>query len=103
MTTLVVVAQVHLTVALITVVDVAMVAHRAVVPQTEVVAPAPTIRHVLSVKYVVRLAIWQRLVVMRISTRGTTPHGLRRTKEGSVTTWPTIQKISENHGVLPKA
>jgi hypothetical protein len=42
-------------------------------------------------------------LLMRIGTRGTTPHRLKRTKEGSVMTWPTIQKILEDHGVLPKA
>jgi hypothetical protein len=31
--------------------------------------------------------------VMRIGTRGTTPHGLKRPKEGSTMTRPTIQKI----------
>jgi hypothetical protein len=40
---------------------------------------------------------------MRISTQGTTPYGLEMSNEGSPTTWPTIQKILENHAVLPKA
>jgi hypothetical protein len=39
----------------------------------------------------------------RISTQGTTPHGLGRPKEGFTMTRPTIQKILEDHGVLPKA
>jgi hypothetical protein len=38
-----------------------------------------------------------------MSTQGTTSQGLGRPKEGSVTTQPTIQKIPEDHGVLPKA
>jgi hypothetical protein len=42
-------------------------------------------------------------LLMRIGTRGTIPHGLRRPKEGSAMTQPTIQKIPEDHGVLPKA
>jgi hypothetical protein len=31
------------------------------------------------------------------------PHELKRPKEGSATTLPTIQKILEDHGMLPKA
>jgi hypothetical protein len=44
-----------------------------------------------------------QVLLTRISTRGTTAHGLGRSKEGSAMTWPIIQKISEDHGVLPKA
>jgi hypothetical protein len=44
-----------------------------------------------------------RGLLMRMGTRGTTPHRLGRTKEGSSMTWPTIQKISEDHDVLLKA
>jgi hypothetical protein len=33
---------------------------------------------------------------------GTTPHVLGRPKEGSAMTQSTIQKISEDHGMLPK-
>jgi hypothetical protein len=40
---------------------------------------------------------------MRIGTWGTTPHGLGRPKEGFFMTRPTIQKILEDHGMLPKA
>jgi hypothetical protein len=40
---------------------------------------------------------------MRIGTLGTAPHKLGRPKEGSSTTRPTIQKISEDHDILPKA
>jgi hypothetical protein len=40
--------------------------------------------------------------LMRIGIRGTTPHGLRRPKEGSAMNGTTIQKISEDHGVHPK-
>jgi hypothetical protein len=40
---------------------------------------------------------------MRIGTRGTTPHRLKRPKEGSALNQPTIQKIPEDHGMLPKA
>jgi hypothetical protein len=40
---------------------------------------------------------------MRISTWGNTLEGLRRPKEGSATTHPTIQKIPEDHDVLSKA
>jgi hypothetical protein len=40
---------------------------------------------------------------MRIGTQGTTPHRLRRSKEGSAMTQPTIQKITEDHDVLIKA
>jgi hypothetical protein len=40
---------------------------------------------------------------MRTGTQGTTPHRLRRPKEGSAMTRPTIQKILEFDGVLPKA
>jgi hypothetical protein len=43
------------------------------------------------------------VLVTRIGTQGTTPHRLKRPKEGSATTWPTIRKILEDHGVLPKA
>jgi hypothetical protein len=39
----------------------------------------------------------------RIGTRGTTPHRLRRPKEGSAITQSTIQKISEDHDMLSKA
>jgi hypothetical protein len=42
-------------------------------------------------------------VVMWIGTRGTTPHRLKRPKEGPATTRPTIEKIPEDHEVLPKA
>jgi hypothetical protein len=41
--------------------------------------------------------------LMRIGTQSTTSQGLRRPKEGSSTTQPTIQKILEDHGLLPKA
>jgi hypothetical protein len=44
-----------------------------------------------------------RLYIERISTWGTTSHGLGRSKEGSAMTRPTIQKISEDHDMLPKA
>jgi hypothetical protein len=37
---------------------------------------------------------------MRIGTQGTTLHRLRRSKEVSATTWPTIQKIPDDYGVL---
>jgi hypothetical protein len=57
-----VVAQIHLTVALIVPVDMAMVMHHVVVPPTGVATPPQTTRHVLSVKSTVRLAIWPRLV-----------------------------------------
>jgi hypothetical protein len=40
---------------------------------------------------------------MRIGTQDTILHGLGRPKEGSAMTWSTIQKILEDHGVLPKA
>jgi hypothetical protein len=39
---------------------------------------------------------------MRIGTRGTTPHRLRRLKQAFVMTRATIQKIPENHAMLPK-
>jgi hypothetical protein len=39
---------------------------------------------------------------MGISTRGTTPHELRRSKDGSAMSQPTIQNIIEDHGVLSK-
>jgi hypothetical protein len=39
---------------------------------------------------------------MRIGTQGTTPHGLRRPKEGSAMTWPTIQNIPEDYVMLLK-
>jgi hypothetical protein len=39
----------------------------------------------------------------RIGTRGTTPHGLKKPKERSAMTQPTIQKILEDHVVQPKA
>jgi hypothetical protein len=41
-------------------------------------------------------------VLTGIGTRGTTPHRLERPKEGSAMTRSTIQKILEDHGVLPK-
>jgi hypothetical protein len=40
---------------------------------------------------------------MRIGTLDTTPHRLGRAKEGSAMTQPTIQKITEDHDMLPKA
>jgi hypothetical protein len=42
-------------------------------------------------------------LLTRISSCGTTLHGLEMPKEGSAMTRPTIQKISEDHGVLHKA
>jgi hypothetical protein len=42
-------------------------------------------------------------VLTRISTKGTTSQGLRKPKEGSAMTQPTIQKIPEDHDMLPKA
>jgi hypothetical protein len=39
----------------------------------------------------------------RIDTQGTTPHRLRRPKEGSIMTQPTIQRIPEDHDVHLKA
>jgi hypothetical protein len=45
----------------------------------------------------------RRIVVTSIGTQGTTLHRLKRPKEGSAMTQPTIQKIPEDHGVLPKA
>jgi hypothetical protein len=36
---------------------------------------------------------------MRIGTRGTTPYRLRRFNDGFGMTRPTIEKISENHGI----
>jgi hypothetical protein len=41
--------------------------------------------------------------VMRIDTQGTTPYRLGRPKEGSAMTQPTICKILEVRGMLPKA
>jgi hypothetical protein len=43
-----------------------------------------------------------QVLLTRIGTRGTTPHGLGRPKEGSAMTQFTIQKILEDHDVLPK-
>jgi hypothetical protein len=40
---------------------------------------------------------------MRIGAWGTSPHRLKRPKEGSTMTQSTIQKILDDHGVLPKA
>jgi hypothetical protein len=48
------------------------------------------------------LRVCSKLWLMRIGTRGTTPHGLRRPKEGSATSQSTIQKIPEDHDVLSK-
>jgi hypothetical protein len=42
-------------------------------------------------------------LLARIVTRGTTLYRLRRPKEGFAMTQPTIQKISEDPSVLPKA
>jgi hypothetical protein len=42
-------------------------------------------------------------LLTRIGTQDTTPHSFRSPQEGSAMTRPTIQKILENHGVLPKA
>jgi hypothetical protein len=39
---------------------------------------------------------------MRIGTWGSTLHRLGRPKQGSAMTRPTIQKILEDFGVLPK-
>jgi hypothetical protein len=44
-----------------------------------------------------------RVLLTRIGIWGTTPHGLKMFKEGSAMTQATIQKILEDHGVLPKA
>jgi hypothetical protein len=41
--------------------------------------------------------------VTRIGTRGTTPHRLGRPNERSAMTRPTIHKIPEDSGMLPKA
>jgi hypothetical protein len=41
--------------------------------------------------------------IMRIGTRGTTLHRLRKLKDGSASTQPTIEKVLEEHGMLPKA
>jgi hypothetical protein len=41
-------------------------------------------------------------LVTRIGTRGTTPHRLGWSNEGSDTTQSIIQKISEDHDVLSK-
>jgi hypothetical protein len=41
--------------------------------------------------------------VMRIGTSGTTPRKLRKPKEASTMTRPTIRKIIEDHGLLHKA
>jgi hypothetical protein len=38
----------------------------------------------------------------RIGTRGTSPHKLGRTKEGSAMTQLTIQNIPDDHDMLPK-
>jgi hypothetical protein len=43
-----------------------------------------------------------RCHVMRIGTRGTTPHRLESPKERSATTWPTIWKILEDHDLLSR-
>jgi hypothetical protein len=42
-------------------------------------------------------------LLMRIGTRGITPYGLKRLKEGLFVTQSTIQKIPGEQGVLPKA
>jgi hypothetical protein len=39
--------------------------------------------------------------LMRIGAQGTTPYGLGRPKEGHAMTRLTIQKIAEDHGMLP--
>jgi hypothetical protein len=39
---------------------------------------------------------------MRISTQGTTLQGLKMLKEGFFMTWPSIQKILEDHDMLPQ-
>jgi hypothetical protein len=44
-----------------------------------------------------------RGLLMRIDTWDTSLHRLRRFNEGSSMTRPTIQKIPEDHGVLPMA
>jgi hypothetical protein len=44
-----------------------------------------------------------RGLLTRIGTRGTTSHRLRRPKEGSAMTRPTIEEIPEDHDMLPKA
>jgi hypothetical protein len=47
---------------------------------------------------------WRSLdCLIRIDTQGTTPYKLGRSKEGSATTRPTIQKISDDHVVLLEA
>jgi hypothetical protein len=42
------------------------------------------------------------IMVMRIGTQGTTPHGLGWPREGSNTTRPIIQEIREDRGMFPK-
>jgi hypothetical protein len=42
-------------------------------------------------------------LLTRISTKGTTPQGLRISMEGFAMTRPTIYKIPEDHDMLPKA
>jgi hypothetical protein len=49
------------------------------------------------------VSLSRREFMTRISTRITTSQGLGRLKEESVTTWPTIHKILEDHDVLLKA
>jgi hypothetical protein len=43
------------------------------------------------------------LAVTRIGTQDTSSHRLRRPKEVSAMTWPTIQKIPDDHSMLPNA
>jgi hypothetical protein len=43
-----------------------------------------------------------RGLLTRIGTRGITPHRLGKPKVGFTMTWPTFQKILEDHGVFHK-
>jgi hypothetical protein len=70
----------------------------------------PKIEYSANLSWTRKIQITQHLLtcqalrlLTRIGIRGTTPHTLRRPKEGSAMTRPTIQKIPDDHGVLPKA
>jgi hypothetical protein len=44
----------------------------------------------------------EEALLMRIDTRSTTLHGLKKLKEESATTQPTIRKVIEDHVLLSK-
>jgi hypothetical protein len=70
----------------------------------------PDIEYSANLSWTRKIQITQHLLTCQalwgywwgFGTQGTTPYGLKIPNEGSATTRPTIQKVPEDHGVLPK-